>query len=165
MAAAPIRSPRGTAPARPDLAAGTAPATGLAPGAGLAREWPLPFTVDIPLTLAVHRRGPRDPAYATDAAGAVWRTSLTPEGPGTLRVALRRTPATGQARVPPGPALLPGSASLPGGTSGPGQPSGAGQPSGPGQAWVTGQAWGPGAGWLLDSLPGWLGFHDDRAGF
>ncbi len=30
---------------------------------------------------------------------------------------------------------------------------------------VTGQAWGPGAGWLLDSLPGWLGFHDDRAGF
>jgi 3-methyladenine DNA glycosylase/8-oxoguanine DNA glycosylase len=30
---------------------------------------------------------------------------------------------------------------------------------------VTGQAWGPGAGWLLDSLPGQLGFHDDRAGF
>src|SRR5690349_13573986 len=133
MAAAPIRSPRGTAPARPDLAAGTAPATGLAAGAGLTCEWPLPFAVDIPLTLAVHRRGPRDPAYATDAAGAVWRTALTPEGPGTLRVALRRTPA--------------------------------GQPSGPGQAWVTGQAWGPGAGWLLDSLPGWLGFHDDRAGF
>jgi hypothetical protein len=135
MAAAPTRSPRGTAPARPGLAAGAAPAPGLAAGAGLTCEWPLPFTVDIPLTLAVHRRGPRDPAYATDAAGAVWRTSLTPEGPGTLRIASRRPPATGAARVP-GP-----------------------------RAWVTGQAWGPGAAWLLDSLPDWLGCHDDRAGF
>jgi 3-methyladenine DNA glycosylase/8-oxoguanine DNA glycosylase len=97
---------------------------GLAADAGLAREWPLPFAVDIPLTLAVHRRGPRDPAYATDAAGAVWRTSLTPEGPGTLRITSRGQPVS-----------------------------------------VIGQAWGPGAGWLLDRLPGWLGFHDDRAGF
>ena len=30
---------------------------------------------------------------------------------------------------------------------------------------MTGRAWGPGAGWLLDRLPGWLGFHDDRSGF
>ena len=136
MTAAPTRTPRGTPAARPQPAADTelAPATDPAAAAGLAREWPLPFTVDVPLTLSVHRRGPRDPAYATDAAGAVWRTALTPEGPGTLRVALRRPPATGEAVVP-------------------------------GQAWVTGQAWGPGAGWLLDSLPGWLGFHDDRAGF
>jgi hypothetical protein len=90
--------------------------------AGLAREWPLPFALDVPLTLSVHRRGPRDPAYVTGPAGAIWRTSLTPDGPGTLRVTTRR-------------------------------------------ASVAGQAWGPGAGWLLGSLPGWLGFHDDRAGF
>jgi endonuclease III len=100
----------------------------LTAGAGQAREWPLPFTLDVPLTLSVHRRGPGDPAYATDPAGAIWRTSLTPDGPGTLRVTTRRPPAAGPPQV-------------------------------------TGQAWGPGAGWLLDSLPGWLGFHDDRAGF
>jgi hypothetical protein len=105
-----------------------------APGGGLARQWPLPFTLDVPLTLSVHRRGPGDPAYATDSSGAVWRTSLTPDGPGTLRVTSRRPPMTGHADAA-------------------------------GQALVTGQAWGPGAGWLLDHVPGWLGFHDDRAGF
>jgi hypothetical protein len=34
----------------------------------------------------VHRRGGGDPAYRVHPSGAVWRTSLTPEGPGTLRV-------------------------------------------------------------------------------
>jgi 3-methyladenine DNA glycosylase/8-oxoguanine DNA glycosylase len=53
---------------------------------GLRREWRPPFGVDVRLTLSVHRRGGRDPAYRVDAAGAVWRTSLTPDGPGTLRV-------------------------------------------------------------------------------
>jgi hypothetical protein len=53
---------------------------------GLVREWRAPFPLDVPLTLSVHRRGGGDPAYRTDAAGAVWRTSLTPDGPGTLRV-------------------------------------------------------------------------------
>jgi 3-methyladenine DNA glycosylase/8-oxoguanine DNA glycosylase len=42
--------------------------------------------VDVRLTLSVHRRGAGDPAYRAGAAGAVWRTSLTPDGPGTLRV-------------------------------------------------------------------------------
>jgi endonuclease III len=108
MTVAPLR---GAADARPDRTA----------DAGQVREWPLPFTLDVPLTLSVHRRGPGDPAYRTDPAGAIWRTSLTPDGPGTLRVTTRRDS-------------------------------------------VAGQAWGPGAGWLLDSLPGWLGFGDDRAG-
>jgi endonuclease III len=54
--------------------------------AGLRREWRAPFDVDVRLTLSVHRRGGRDPAYRVDAAGAVWRTSLTPDGPGTLRL-------------------------------------------------------------------------------
>jgi 3-methyladenine DNA glycosylase/8-oxoguanine DNA glycosylase len=70
----------------------------------------------------VHRHGGGDPAYATDAAGVVWRTSLTPDGPGILSVRSR-------------------------------------------DAVVTARAWGPGAGWLLDRVPGWLGFHDDRSGF
>ena len=50
------------------------------------RDWHAPFPIDVRLTLSVHRRGGRDPAYRVDAAGAVWRTSLTPEGPATLRV-------------------------------------------------------------------------------
>ena len=62
-----------------------------APGqdAGLQREWRAPFAVDVRLTLSPHRRGGRDPTYRVDAAGAVWRTSLTPDGPGTLRVTSR----------------------------------------------------------------------------
>lgn len=53
----------------------------------LAREWSPPYPVDVRLVLSVHRRGSGDPAYRTDASGAVWRTVLTPDGPGTLRVA------------------------------------------------------------------------------
>jgi len=72
--------------------------------AGPRREWLLPFQVDVRLTLAVHRRGGGDPAQRTGAAGAVWRTSLTPDGPGTLRVTSRRLPegtlVTGQAWGP-----------------------------------------------------------------
>jgi len=110
--------------ADPAAAAGSAALPDPAPAAdsGLSREWRAPFAVDVPLTLSPHRHGGGDPAYATDRSGAVWRTSLTPDGPGTVRVASRG-------------------------------------------AMVTGRAWGPGAGWLLDRLPDWLGFHDDRAGF
>jgi 3-methyladenine DNA glycosylase/8-oxoguanine DNA glycosylase len=54
-----------------------------------AREWRPPYPVDVPLILSVHRRGARDPAFRRDEAGAVWRTSLTPDGPGTLRVSGR----------------------------------------------------------------------------
>jgi hypothetical protein len=89
---------------------------------GLSRDYLAPFPVDVPLTLSVHRHGGRDPAYATDAVGAIWRTSLTPDGPVTLCITSR----------PPA---------------------------------VTARAWGPGAGWLLDRVPEWLGFHDDRSGF
>ena len=128
------------------LAAVSAPAPGQATGVGLSREWPLPFALDIALVLSVHRRGPGDPAYARDAAGGVWRTSLTPEGPGTLRVTSRREPETGR-----------GSATDKASVTAKAHVTGEGS--------VTGRAWGPGARWLLDSLPGWLGFHDDRAGF
>jgi hypothetical protein len=64
----------------------------------------LPFPLDVRLSLSVHRRGGGDPAYAVDAAGAVWRTSLTPDGPGTVRVSSRPAPGgtlvTGQAWGP-----------------------------------------------------------------
>ncbi len=114
-----------------------APAVAVAPAAGLVREWLVPFSLDVPLTLSVHRHGGGDPAYGTDAAGAIWRTSLTPDGPGTLRVRSRGPVVAGT--VAAGTVVT--------GTV------------------VTGQAWGPGGGWLLDSLPAQLGFHDDRAGF
>ncbi len=110
-------------------------ASALTADPGLVRVWRAPFPLDVPLTLSVHRRGRGDPAYRTDAAGAVWRTSLTADGPATLRVS-----ATSRGPVPA-----------------PGQPAG-----GP---LVTARAWGPGASWLLDAVPAQLGFHDDRAGF
>jgi 3-methyladenine DNA glycosylase/8-oxoguanine DNA glycosylase len=50
------------------------------------REWRALFPVDVLRTLSVHRRGPRDPAFRVDQAGAVWRTSLTPDGPATIRI-------------------------------------------------------------------------------
>ena len=62
---------------------------GPGPGCGaaaLVREWRPPFPVDIALTISVHRHGGGDPTYRRDATGAIWRTSLTPDGPGTLRV-------------------------------------------------------------------------------
>jgi 3-methyladenine DNA glycosylase/8-oxoguanine DNA glycosylase len=62
------------------------------PDVGLRREWLAPFGVEVRLTLSVHRRGGGDPAHRVDAEGAVWRTSLTPDGPGTLRITSRRAP-------------------------------------------------------------------------
>jgi 3-methyladenine DNA glycosylase/8-oxoguanine DNA glycosylase len=53
---------------------------------GLSCDWLVPFRVDIRLTLSVHWRGPRDPAFRADPSGAVWRTSLTPAGPATVRL-------------------------------------------------------------------------------
>jgi len=77
----------------------SAPALALPPAlapagpAGLSRELRAPFPLDARLALSVHRRGGGDPAYAVDATGAVWRTSLTPEGPATLRVSSRQAGA------------------------------------------------------------------------
>jgi 3-methyladenine DNA glycosylase/8-oxoguanine DNA glycosylase len=59
----------------------------------LSRVWHAPYAVDLRLTLIVHRRGPRDPTLRIDQRGAVWRTSLTPDGPGTLRLTRRRPSA------------------------------------------------------------------------
>ena len=139
-AAAPGAAAPGAAAA--GVGAPGAAAGGLPGAVALTREWQLPFPLDARLSLSVHRRGGGDPAYAVDAAGAVWRTSLTPDGPATLRVRSR-------------PALAP--AVTLGGASG---ASGASAGT-----LVTAQAWGPGAAWLLDHLPAQLGCQDDRSGF
>ena len=49
-------------------------------------EWVAPFVVDVRLTLSVQGRGRGDPTFRRDEAGAIWRTSLTPDGPATIRV-------------------------------------------------------------------------------
>ena len=69
----------------------------------LTRDWLPPFPLDLRLVLGVHRRGPGDPAYQV-ADGAVWRTSRTPDGPGTLRITSRPAPPP-----PPTPPPAPGS--------------------------------------------------------
>ena len=127
-------------------------------------EWRAPFVLDLPRILGVHARGRGDPAYRVTPDGFIWRTSLTPEGPGTLRVAPARPapPVAAAGTEPPG--ATPGSGP-PGATPGPclpGPTSGAA----PGPVTVVrAAAWGPGAAWLLRELPGMLGADDDRAGF
>jgi 3-methyladenine DNA glycosylase/8-oxoguanine DNA glycosylase len=107
------------------------------------REWQAPFRVDVRLALSVHGRGRSDPTFRIDEAGAVWRTSLTPDGPATIRV----LPGTMRA--------LPGEASS--GEASPGTT--------PAGTRVVAHAWGTGAGWLLDALPAVLGIYDDISGF
>jgi 3-methyladenine DNA glycosylase/8-oxoguanine DNA glycosylase len=65
----------------------------------LELDWRAPFAIDVRVTLGVQGRGKGDPTYRVDEAGAIWRTSLTPHGPATVRVlpsapALYSTPAT-----------------------------------------------------------------------
>jgi 3-methyladenine DNA glycosylase/8-oxoguanine DNA glycosylase len=108
----------------------------------VVREWRPEFAVDVRLILSVHRRGYSDPAFRIAADGSVWRTSLTPDGPGTLRI-LGRPAAARPAAA--GSAL-----------------AGAAQDEG---TLVSAAAWGPGASWLLAAVPELLGSGDDPAGF
>lgn len=54
------------------------------------REWRPGRPLDLIRTLAPLRRGAGDPAFRIDADNAVWRAVRTPDGPGTLRLALVR---------------------------------------------------------------------------
>lgn len=73
-------------------------------------SWRLPFPVDVRLTLSAHGRGSGDPTFRLDAAGAVWRTSLTPDGPATIRVLPARSDGQVTAHAwGPGAAWLLGS--------------------------------------------------------
>jgi len=95
--AIPAGPARSASPARPGTATPAAtPAEAQSPG--LARSWAAPFPLDVRLVLGVHRRGPQDPAFRAGTDGAIWRTSLTPDGPATIRVTVA-APAPGQ----PGP--------------------------------------------------------------
>ncbi len=99
--------------------------------------WQPPFPLDLVRTLAVHRRGGGDPAFRIDASGAVWRTSLTPEGPATVRLSMASV----------------------------GTLAGAAQDRAGRAPTVHAAGWGPGAAWLIASVPALLGGEDDRTGF
>jgi 3-methyladenine DNA glycosylase/8-oxoguanine DNA glycosylase len=109
-------------------------------GGALTWRWEPPFPLDLVRTLAVHRRGGGDPAFRIDPSGAVWRTSLTPEGPATVRFAWAA-----------------------GGTGPAGGGTGRGAPVHGAPVHVA--AWGPGAAWLIASAPALLGADDDSTGF
>ncbi|GGK65108.1 3-methyladenine DNA glycosylase [Sphaerisporangium melleum] len=50
------------------------------------RRWRPDGPLELEPVMAPHRRGGGDPAWQLTADRALWRTSRTPEGPGTLRV-------------------------------------------------------------------------------
>lgn len=52
----------------------------------LELDWRPPLPVSLGLTLGVYRHGGGDPTFRTDRDGALWRTTLTPDGPATLRL-------------------------------------------------------------------------------
>ncbi|MFE5713237.1 DNA-3-methyladenine glycosylase family protein [Streptomyces sp. NPDC056501] len=62
---------------------------------------PVPVTEDAPvdlgLTLGPLRRGPADPTFRVTPDGSVWRASRTPDGPGTIRLAVRDGQAAAEA--------------------------------------------------------------------
>jgi 3-methyladenine DNA glycosylase/8-oxoguanine DNA glycosylase len=82
-------------------------ATGSADGA-VTLLWRPPFALDLVRTLSVHRRGPRDPAFRIGRDRAVWRTSLTPQGPATLRVCAGGDGVVAASAWGPGAAWLTG---------------------------------------------------------
>jgi 3-methyladenine DNA glycosylase/8-oxoguanine DNA glycosylase len=52
------------------------------------RDWVPQGPLDLGLVLGPLRRGPADPTFRAMPDGSVWRASLTPAGPGTLRVSV-----------------------------------------------------------------------------
>ncbi|WP_433519947.1 DNA-3-methyladenine glycosylase family protein [Nonomuraea sp. CA-143628] len=66
----------------------------------MERWWVPEAPVDLGLVLGPHRRGTGDPTWRATHDGAVWRTSRTPDGPGTLRVSIRAGSVCGQAWGP-----------------------------------------------------------------
>jgi 3-methyladenine DNA glycosylase/8-oxoguanine DNA glycosylase len=137
----------------------------------LELDWLAPFAVDVRVTLGVQGRGKGDPTYRVDEAGAIWRTSLTPDGPGTIRV-LPGAPATDSTPTSAGFASVNTSTHSAPGTPGSasttvGWPSTTPTSTSPVTAStrVRACAWGSGAGWLLEALPAALGLYDDDSGF
>src|ERR1700727_2214821 len=138
---------------------------------GRHRDWRAPFPVDVRLVLGVHRRGGGDPAYRAEPGGAIWRTTLTPDGPATLRVtatpaasgagaAGEGEPGAGEPGAGEAGAREAGARAAGAGAAGAGE-AGAGNTG----TLVAARAWGPGADWALAALPDLLGASDDPAGF
>jgi len=125
--------------------------------ATVEREWVVPFLVDVRLTLSVQGRGSGDPTFRSDESGAIWRTSLTPDGPATIRVLPGRPAALADALTVLAGTGLAGTGLVGAGLAGTGLACHG--------TLVRAQAWGPGAAWLLDALPGALGRDDDASGF
>ncbi|MFF1324750.1 MULTISPECIES: DNA-3-methyladenine glycosylase family protein [Streptomyces] len=71
-----------------------------AAAAGRVRTWVPEWPLDLGLVLGPLRRGPGDPTFRATPDGSVWRASLTPAGPGTLRVAARGAEVRGEAWGP-----------------------------------------------------------------
>lgn len=92
----------GTASA-PPAAAPSAAATAAKSEPARVLEWQAPFLLDVRVTLSVQGRGRSDPTFRIDEAGAVWRTSLTPDGPATIRVT---APSRAAAAAGQGPLVL-----------------------------------------------------------
>ncbi|MQY07149.1 DNA-3-methyladenine glycosylase family protein [Actinomadura macrotermitis] len=74
----------------------------------LRREWRPPWPLDLHRVLSPHQRGVGDPAFTVDPDGAVRRASFTPDGPGTLRLALSGGVVHAMAWGPGGAWLLEG---------------------------------------------------------
>ncbi|WP_406727250.1 DNA-3-methyladenine glycosylase 2 family protein [Streptomyces sp. GD-15H] len=66
----------------------------------LVRTWVPDGPLDLGLVLAPLRRGPGDPTFRALPDGSVWRASLTPAGPGTLRVTRHGGEVRGEAWGP-----------------------------------------------------------------
>ncbi len=71
-----------------------------AAAAGLVRTYVPAGPLDLGLVLGPLRRGPGDPTFRAMPDGSVWRASLTPGGPGTLRVAMASGAVRGEAWGP-----------------------------------------------------------------
>ncbi|MEV7888174.1 DNA-3-methyladenine glycosylase family protein [Streptomyces sp. NPDC002817] len=79
---------------------------------GRVRAWVPEGPLDLGLVLGPLRRGPADPTFRAMPDGSVWRASLTPAGPGTLRVTAAGGQVRGEAWGPGAEWLLDGLPSL-----------------------------------------------------
>jgi 3-methyladenine DNA glycosylase/8-oxoguanine DNA glycosylase len=79
---------------------------------GRVRTWVPEGPLDLGLVLGPLRRGPADPTFRAMPDGSVWRASLTPAGPGTLRVSAGGGQVRGEAWGPGAQWLLDGLPSL-----------------------------------------------------
>ncbi|WP_320775213.1 DNA-3-methyladenine glycosylase 2 family protein [Streptomyces sp. CRN 30] len=87
-------------PTRTTVRGGSAGVPAQAHAPGRARVWVPDGPLDVSLVLGPLRRGPGDPTFKALPDGSVWRASLTPVGPGTLRVTSRNGEVRGEAWGP-----------------------------------------------------------------